>query len=109
MPTMRISGVPTLLLGARELADKEPNLRPGLVGALLVPEDAVVYPPVVAMHLARQAEKHGATLIQGKSVVKMDGGEVLLDDGTLMSAPRPRQCRRRLVPRNHSRPSCKKA
>ena len=81
-------GVPTRLLSARELADKEPNLRAGLVGALLVPGDAVVYPPVVAMHLARQAEKCGTTLILGKSVVKMGAGEILLNDGTLMSAPR---------------------
>lgn len=81
-------GVPTYLLSARELADKEPNLQPGLAGGLLVPEDAVVYPPVVAMHLARQAEKHGTTLIVGKSVVKMAGSEVLLDDGTLLDAPR---------------------
>jgi D-hydroxyproline dehydrogenase subunit beta len=81
-------GVPTRLFSARELADKEPNLRPGLAGALLVPEDAVVYPPVVAMHLARQAEKYGTALILGKSVVKMAAGEVLLDDGTLMSAAR---------------------
>jgi D-hydroxyproline dehydrogenase subunit beta len=80
-------GVPTRLLSARELADMEPKLRPGLAGALLVPEDAVVYPPVVAMHLARQAEKYGTALILGKSVVKMAAGEVLLDDGTLMSAP----------------------
>jgi D-hydroxyproline dehydrogenase subunit beta len=81
-------GVPTRLLSARELADMEPNLRPGLVGALLVPEDAVVYPPLVAMHLARRAEKYGATLILGKSIVKMAAGEVLLDDGTRMGAPR---------------------
>ena len=81
-------GVPTAILSASELADEEPNLRPGLAGALLVPEDAVVYPPIVAMHLARRAEKSRATLILGQSVVKINACEVLLDDGTLMRAPR---------------------
>lgn len=80
-------GVPTRLLTAGELASQEPNLRSGLAGALLVPEDAVVYPPVVALHLAREAEKCGATLIPGKAATRMAAGEVLLDDGARMSAP----------------------
>jgi glycine/D-amino acid oxidase-like deaminating enzyme len=81
-------GVPSSILTARELSNREPNLRSGLTGGLIVPEDAVVYPPVVAMHLARQSKKYGASLILGKSVVKMAGGEVLLDDGTRLYAPR---------------------
>jgi D-hydroxyproline dehydrogenase subunit beta len=81
-------GVPTCLLTAHQLADREPNLRNGLIGALLVPEDAVVYPPVVAMHLARKAQQLGATVILGKSVTKLGSGEVLLDDGTQLRAPR---------------------
>jgi glycine/D-amino acid oxidase-like deaminating enzyme len=80
-------GVPSSVLSTRELATHEPNLRSGLKGALIVPEDAVVYPPVVAMHLARQAKKYGASLIPGRSVVKMGAGEVLLDDGTRLCAP----------------------
>ena len=55
--------VPSRLLSARELAELEPDLRTGLAGALLVEEDAVVYPPVVALHLAQQAQALGATLI----------------------------------------------
>jgi len=80
--------VPSNLLTASELADEEPNLRQGLAGALMVPEDAVVNPPVVAMHLARKAEGNGATLILGKSIAEMAVGEVLLDDGTRLRAPR---------------------
>ena len=41
-------GVPARTLSARQLAELEPNLRPELAGALLVPEDAVAYPPAVA-------------------------------------------------------------
>jgi glycine/D-amino acid oxidase-like deaminating enzyme len=80
-------GVPSRLLTASELADREPYLRSGLAGALIVPEDAVVYPPVVAMYLARRAERSGATLIAGKSVVEMAAGTVSLDDGTRLHAP----------------------
>ena len=81
-------GVPARILSASELAGLEPNLRPGLAGALLVPEDAVVYPPAAALYLAREAERHGATLIAGRSITKMGRGEAVLDDGTRLAAPR---------------------
>jgi glycine/D-amino acid oxidase-like deaminating enzyme len=81
-------GVPSRLLTKTELASAEPNLRPGLAGALHVPEDAVVYPPVVALHLAQQAQALGATLLLGCKVSRMARGEVLLDDGTRLEAPR---------------------
>jgi glycine/D-amino acid oxidase-like deaminating enzyme len=81
-------GVPAVLLTAAQLAQHEPNLRPGLAGALLVADDAVVYPPTVALHLAHQAREHGATLTVGRSVAQMSDGEVVLDDETHLSAPR---------------------
>ena len=81
-------GVPGQLLSRRELAALEPNLRPNLSGALLVSEDAVVYPPVVALHLARQAETLGAALLVGRSVTHLGDGEALLDDGTCLRANR---------------------
>ncbi|MFZ0394574.1 MAG: FAD-dependent oxidoreductase [Terracidiphilus sp.] len=81
-------GVPARILSASDLAALEPNLRPGLAGALLVAEDAVVYPPAVALHLAREAERRGAKLIVGRSVTKMGHGEAVLDDGTRLAAPR---------------------
>jgi glycine/D-amino acid oxidase-like deaminating enzyme len=79
--------VPARLLSARELATAEPNLRTGLAGALLIPEDAVAYPPVVALHLALEARALGATLLLGRAVKRMEAGEVLLDDGTRLTAP----------------------
>ncbi|HEY3707699.1 MAG TPA: FAD-dependent oxidoreductase [Terracidiphilus sp.] len=81
-------GVPAVLLTAEQLADKEPHLRSGLAGALLVPEDGVVYPPTVALHLAREAESHGARLFPEHAVVRMAHGEAVLDDSSLLLAPR---------------------
>src|SRR5215471_15448441 len=37
--------VPTEILDPHRLKELEPNLRDGLVGGLLVPEDGVLYPP----------------------------------------------------------------
>jgi len=80
--------VPTCILSARELANLEPNLHPNLAGALLVSEDAVVYPPLVALHLARQAQSLGATLIVGRAVTHLAEGGATLSDGTRLRAPR---------------------
>jgi len=79
---------PSRLLSSSELATLEPNLRSGLAGGLLVLEDAVVYPPAVALHLARQAQSLGATLLTGCSIAHLAHGEAALDDGTLLRAPR---------------------
>lgn len=80
--------VPATLLSAHQLAQAEPHLRPGLAGALLVPQDAVAYPPAVALHLARKAQSLGARVIVGRSVVAMGAGTVVLDDGVRLTAPR---------------------
>lgn len=81
-------GVPAMLLTAGELKTSEPNLRDGLAGALLVPEDAVVYPPTVALHLADEARGHGAVILVGRAVERLEHGEALLDDGSCLAAPR---------------------
>jgi D-hydroxyproline dehydrogenase subunit beta len=79
--------VPAQLLNSREVAGLEPNVRPGLAGALLVPEDAVIYPPTAALHLAYAAQNLGATLLIGRSVKQMGHSRVLLDEGEELSAP----------------------
>jgi D-hydroxyproline dehydrogenase subunit beta len=81
-------GVPATLLNAAELKAREPNLRDELAGALLVPDDAVVYPPAVALHLAREAQEHGAVMMVGRSVERLEHGEARLDDGSRLAAPR---------------------
>lgn len=80
--------VASRLLDGHELATLEPNLRTGLAGAMLVPEDAVVYPPAVALHLARQAQALGARLQMGLAITSMAEGVVTLADGSTLCAPR---------------------
>jgi D-hydroxyproline dehydrogenase subunit beta len=76
------------MLSPAELASAEPNLHTGLAGGLLVSEDAVVYPPVVAFHLARELQAIGSELILGRSIVHFADGEAHLDDGACLRASR---------------------
>lgn len=78
--------VPCKMLTASELAEAEPNLAEGLAGALLIPEDAVVYPPTAALDLARDAQKLGAQLISDKSVRAIGDGCLKLHDGSEVRA-----------------------
>ena len=80
--------VPCDVLTAAQLRKAEPNLAPGLVGALLVSEDAVVYPPTVALELARRAQALGAQLVLGKTVQQIADGSLVLDDETRIRAER---------------------
>jgi glycine/D-amino acid oxidase-like deaminating enzyme len=77
----RARGVPAEILDHAQLKELEPNLREGLSGGLLVPEDAVLYPPCAARFLMERAQKHGATLQLGASVRKIGENRVLMDDG----------------------------
>lgn len=83
---LREREVPSRLLSCTELAGMEPNLRPGLAGGLLVVEDSVVYPPAVALHLAKQAQSLGATLLIGHGVTHLADGEARLDNGVILRA-----------------------
>jgi len=69
------------IISANALLKLEANLRPGLAGALLVPEDAVIYPPVAALHLSRVARERGATLFPGCTVREIGAGRIVLEDG----------------------------
>jgi D-hydroxyproline dehydrogenase subunit beta len=83
----RARNVPAHLLSAQKIAELEPNLKSGLAGGLLVPQDAVLYPPAAALHLCRLAEGLGATLLLHRSVTAMGSGCVLLNDGQELTAP----------------------
>ena len=48
-------GIPVEVLDSQQLAEAEPHLRRGMAGGLLVVQDCVVYPPVVAQWLLDQA------------------------------------------------------
>lgn len=79
-------GVPTEVLDPQRLEQMEPNLRDGLAGGLLVPEDSVLYPPCAARFLIQQAQESGAQLRLGPSVSKIGEGHVLLNDGVEITA-----------------------
>jgi D-hydroxyproline dehydrogenase subunit beta len=80
------AGVDAVVLDGATVAKEEPRLRPGLAGGLLVPEDAVVYPPTAAAYFLTQAQWLGATLLCGHAAVRAGQGEVALDDGTVLRA-----------------------
>lgn len=80
--------LPSRMLSGSELSAIEPNLRRDLAGGLLVLEDAVVYPPVVALHFAQELQVLGSEVIFGRSITHFATGEAQLDDGTLLRAPR---------------------
>jgi glycine/D-amino acid oxidase-like deaminating enzyme len=74
------AGVEAMLLDSRELAAREPSLRPGLSGALFIPDDRVLYPPAVTRYLAHRAVSDGARLLEGTRVDAMTSSEVRLHD-----------------------------
>jgi glycine/D-amino acid oxidase-like deaminating enzyme len=80
-------GVSTLILDSQMLTDAEPNLRQPLAGALLVPSDAVLYPPCAAGYLLGEALRLGARLYS-RAVLSAKAGKIRLDDGTELHAER---------------------
>ena len=70
-------GVASQVLDAEGVAAAEPNLRAGLSGGLLVPGDAVVYPPRAALWLLEDARRRGATLLEDSNA----GVKELFDHG----------------------------
>ncbi len=74
------------ILNAQELREAEPHLRPGLSGGLLVPDDAVIYPPCAARFLLEQAVALGARLEVGRRVTEIECDGVRLEDGTRLNA-----------------------
>jgi len=81
------AGIDARMIDAASLYELEPALVPGLAGGMLVPREAVVYPPRVANHLVRRAQSHGARLHAGRRAQSLRRGGVLLDDGTRLSGP----------------------
>ena len=80
------NGIVVEVLDEAALREAEPNLRPGLAGGLLVPNDAVIYPPAAAAYFLLSAQQHGATVIRGRRPVRATAGEVILDDSTRLRA-----------------------
>ena len=79
-------GVPAELLVPEKLEALELNLRKGLAGGLLVPEDGVLYPPCAALFLMERARAGGAIMHSASSVLKIGKGSVHLTDGSVLSS-----------------------
>jgi len=79
-------GVAAEVLDAHELARAEPELRPGLAGALRVPGDRVVYPPAAARWLLDRARRRGARLRCDANVQALEARAVTLADGERIEA-----------------------
>jgi glycine/D-amino acid oxidase-like deaminating enzyme len=77
-------GVPVEVLDAKQLAEAEPNLRPGLVGGLLMSADSVCYPPCAARFLIERA---GATVLAGRGVIRVSDSRLEFADGGTLDAP----------------------
>ena len=76
---------PTEVLDSLQLAAAEPNLRPGLVGGLLVVEDVVVNPKAAAVWMMKQAEQLGTVLLRQR-VVTFDEAGVTMSNGLRIAA-----------------------
>jgi glycine/D-amino acid oxidase-like deaminating enzyme len=78
--------VPVQVLDSHDLEQAEPNLRKGLAGGLLVPDDSVIYPPCAARFLMQEAERRGTKVYLGRRVTAIGDSGVGLEDGTSFSA-----------------------
>jgi glycine/D-amino acid oxidase-like deaminating enzyme len=76
-------GVAVEELDGKALAEAEPSLRPGLAGALRIPEDAVSYPPCAARFLLERA---GATLMTGRRVTAVSDDGATCENGDRIAA-----------------------
>jgi glycine/D-amino acid oxidase-like deaminating enzyme len=74
-------GVPVEKLDAAQLHEAEPNLRPGLAGALLMPADGVCYPPCAARYMLEHVVATGGALRMGDRVIGFSDSGVRLENG----------------------------
>jgi D-hydroxyproline dehydrogenase subunit beta len=79
----RAHGLEAEVLSEPELITLEPQLRPGLAGALLVPEDRVLYPPNAARWLLQRACALGAEVREGIEVRSLDARGAVVADGRI--------------------------
>jgi glycine/D-amino acid oxidase-like deaminating enzyme len=85
--TYRNAGLEAAVLTSSELAVEEPNLRSGLSGGLLIPDDSVVYPPAAAAFYLGESERLGAEIFRARALSARQG-EVVLSDGQHLAAER---------------------
>ncbi|HKE24370.1 MAG TPA: FAD-dependent oxidoreductase [Bryobacteraceae bacterium] len=74
------------VLDRKALAEAEPNLRANLAGGLLVPDDAVIYPPCGARFLLDRARLLGAEVRTGEGAAQLTEEGIQLRDGSRLPA-----------------------
>jgi glycine/D-amino acid oxidase-like deaminating enzyme len=74
-------GVSVEVLDSLQLAEAEPHLRPGLVGALLMASDSVCYPPCAARYFVERATGYGANLFLNSSATEVSDSGVKTQQG----------------------------
>jgi D-hydroxyproline dehydrogenase subunit beta len=79
----RQRGISVEELSGEDLEREEPNLRPGLAGALLVPGDRVLYPVNAARWLLSRAGARGAVRREGVEATAIFGRRVETRQGTV--------------------------
>lgn len=84
---LRAAGIKTELLEGKTLHDAEPALAEDLTGGLLVPSEAVVYPPRIAHWILNRVRELGGSIHAGQPVVALNDDQVTLQDGTRLRGP----------------------
>ncbi|HVW86641.1 MAG TPA: FAD-dependent oxidoreductase [Bryobacteraceae bacterium] len=79
-------GLPVEVLDDQQVAEAEPNLRPGMAGGLRMSADAVCYPPCAAKYFVDRVLERGGGLVTGKRVTAVSDREVRLDDGSRVAS-----------------------
>jgi glycine/D-amino acid oxidase-like deaminating enzyme len=77
--------VPVEILDEKQLRTAEPNIRPGLVGGLLMPADSVCYPPCAARYLLETPGARRIETLLRQRVVDATDSDLLTEDGTRIS------------------------
>ncbi len=78
--------IPAEVLDSKQLAEAEPNLRPGLAGGLRLPADSVCYPPCAARYLIERACADKAELLLHTLIVGVKESGVETSAGAFLAA-----------------------
>ncbi|MGC2036339.1 NAD(P)/FAD-dependent oxidoreductase [Paraburkholderia caledonica] len=80
------AGVDCSLLDAQQMREAEPELREGLRGGMMLPDDAVVYAPAAAAWLLAQPVKGRVTCRLDTQVARVNREGVVLESGEAIAA-----------------------
>ena len=78
--------IPVEILDGKQVAEAEPNLRPGLAGALSMPADSVCYPPCAARYLVERVIANGGKILFDTPVCHVSDTGVRTTGGAFLSA-----------------------